>query len=461
MKEYSITNRINAFLRTPYYIVMVMLLTVLANMLELEIPMYTFITLIAVYVCLCGKDLLPLMPLFISGYVTPSRYNTPGRNPESVFYGASGAYIACLAAVVVAAIVIHVIRERKKICNVKPQLLWGMLALSAVYLLSGVGSDHYVTIVEKNIFHALLQSAAILIPYLLFCIFVDWNKARRDYLMWIGFCTGVLLCSEILWIYCTQDVIVDGAVLRDQIYTGWGMYNNMGGLLAIMIPYAFCLATMYKKIWAGALGGTVFLGCVFMTCSRSSILVGVLAYCICGILMLRYAGNRRQNTMVLVSGSAAVLLALLIFKEQFMRLFDVLMSLGLKLNNRDIVYKEGFHKFLQAPILGTGFYCTGYKPDAWSTLDRFHNVIPPRWHNTILQMLACCGAVGLLAYLFHRLQTVKLFLQRWSKENAFIACSLLMLLIASMFDCHFFNIGPVLFYSMSLSFVERIYLKNL
>ena len=117
---------------------------------------------------------------------------------------------------------------------------------------------------------------------------------------------------------------------------------------------------------------------------------------------------------------------------------------------------EGLKKFLQAPILGNSFYSTGgYEPWAWSTQEGFNNLIPPRWHNTIVQILVCCGSVGILAYLFHRIQTVQLFLRRVTKENTFIACSLLVLLISCMFDCHFFNIGPALFYSMALSFAEN------
>lgn len=455
LREHPIINKINTFLTTPYYIALVMVLTALANMFELELLMYTLVALIAVYTCLLGTDILPLMPLFISGYVTPSRINTPGRNPESVFYGASGTYIACLGAVIGAAIIVHMIRERKKIAKAKPQLLWGMLALSAVYLLSGIGSDHYAAIAGRNIFHALLQSAAILVPYLLFTIFVDWEKVCLDYFAWMGFGAGCLLCVEILWIYCTQEVVVEGSILRDLIYTGWGMYNNMGGLLAMMIPYAFCLATKYRKVWIGVLAGSGFLACVLMTCSRSSILSAGLAYCVCGVLMLRYARNRRNNIIVLASGTVAVLLAMFLFREQLMRLVNVLVNLGLKLNNRDIIYREGINKFLQSPILGTGFYCTGFKPDAWSTLESFHNIIPPRWHNTILQILVSCGLVGIFAYLFHRLQTVKLFLRRMTKENMFIACSILVLLLSCMFDCHLFNIGPALFYSMALSFAEN------
>ena len=454
-EEHSIINRINTFLARPHYVVLIMSLTALANILELELPMYTLIALTAVYTLLFGKDILPLMPLWIAGYVTPSRSNTPGRNPESVFYGTSGIYIAGLAAVICAAFIIHIIRARKKIVKAKPQLLWGMLALLAVYLFSGIGSDHYAVIAGRNIFHALLQSAAILLPYLMFCVFVDWDEVRSDYFAWIGFCVGSVLCIEILAVYVTQEVIVDGSLLRDQIYTGWGMYNNMGGLLAMMIPFAFSLGTQYRKIWIGALGASLFLGCVFLTCSRSSILTAVLIYCVSGFWMLRYSQNRRQNILMIVSIVFVGLSAMFFFRKQLMGVYSVLMNLGLKLNNRDIVYREGWNKFLQSPILGTSFYCSGYKPDAWSTLESFHNVIPPRWHNTILQILVCCGVSGILAYLFHRLQTVKLFLRRANRGNTFIACSILALLISSMFDCHFFNIGPVLFYSMALSFAEN------
>jgi hypothetical protein len=156
-----------------------------------------------------------------------------------------------------AALIVHVIRERKKIKEAKPKLLWGLLALSAVYLLSGIGSEHYATIAGRNIFHALLQIAAIMAPYLLFTVFVDWKNVRLDYFAWVGFGAGCLLSMEILGIYCTQEVIVDGIVRRERIYTGWGMYNNMGGLLAMMIPYAFCLATKYRKGWIGTLAGSV------------------------------------------------------------------------------------------------------------------------------------------------------------------------------------------------------------
>ena len=50
---------------------------------------------------------------------------------------------------------------------------------------------------------------------------------------------------------------------------------------------------------------------------------------------------------------------------------------------------------------------------------------------------------------------VKLFFDTLSKETVFIGASVFVLLICSLFDCHFFNIGPTLFYAMALAFAEN------
>jgi hypothetical protein len=73
-----------------------------------------------------------------------------------------------------------------------------------------------------------------------------------------------------------------------------------------------------------------------------------------------------------------------------------------------------------------------------------------------VQLLASCGAVGMGAYIIHRFQTAKLFLKKITPEKSFIACSIIVLLATSLFDCHSFNIGTVLLYSVSLAFAENL-----
>ena len=452
---HPIHNRIHRFLASPPYIIAVMLLTAAANMFSLELLTYSIFVLIAVYVCLSGSDLLPLMPLFIACYLTPSRGNNPGRNETSVFSGIGGIYLACLAVLILLAVVYRVIKDRHRFFSAKPKLLSGILVLLGAYVLSGIGSAAYPDAALKNILFALLQGAAIIVPYWLFSCGVDWEHVRKDYFAWVGFSTGGLLLCQILWIYSVCGIVVDGVIHRDLIYTGWGIHNNIGGMLAMMIPYAFCLATKYRRGWIGTVVGSAYFICVLLTCSRSSILIASIAYVACVLLMLHHARNRKHNTIALISVTVIAALAFLFFHDQLLRLFSELLGMGLDPSSRDEIYLEGFKLFKEKPILGNSFYSPGYQPWDWSTSDGFSSLFPPRWHNTVIQLLASCGSVGLGAYLLHRVQTVQLFLRRMTRENTFIGCSLLVLLGCSLFDCHFFNIGPVLFYSMALAFAEN------
>ena len=95
-----------------------------------------------------------------------------------------------------------------------------------------------------------------------------------------------------------------------------------------------------------------------------------------------------------------------------------------------------------------------------STVEQIKAVLPARWHNTVIQLLASCGLVGLLCYSVHRLQTIGMFWQKRHSDVVFIGFSVLALLIMSLLDCHFFNIGPTLFYSIALAFAEHLESEN-
>lgn len=451
-----IINRINRFLATPWYVAATMLLTGAAHILQLELAAYSIFAAVTVYICLLGSDLLGLMPIVICCYILPSAGNNPGRNEASVFSLAGGGiYIACLAVIIALAIIYRVIKDRHTFFAKKRTLMPGMLVLMGAYVLSGIGSEAYPDAAAKNIFFSLLQGGAIILPYWLFSGGVDWKKARNDYLAWIGFGVGGVLMVQILWLYCTSNVVIDGIINRKHIYTGWGMYNNIGAMLAMMIPFAFYLATKYRRGWLGTVVGSAFLICVLLTCSRSSILGATAIYCLCVLLMLYYARNRRHNTIALITVGGIILLAAGLFHEQLLRLFSDLLQKGLDPSTRDDIYREGLELFTQAPVFGSSFYPPDYQPWTWSTAEGFSQFFPPRWHNTVIQLLASCGLVGLGAYLVHRQQTLRMLLCIRSKEKTFIFCAVLVLLGCSLFDCHFFNIGPVLFYSMALAFAEN------
>lgn len=452
----TLRQRLDVFFSRPRYIFLIMALTGFSNLFGAELAVYTLFTAIIVYVCLWGRDLLPLMPIVICCYVAPSVGNNPGKSDTSVFTaGHGGLYILILGLIIAGVLLYRVIRDRKQFFSQKRVLLLGLVLLSISYLLSGIGSQGYTNIALKNIFFALLQGACILIPYWLFTGGVQWKTTRRDYFAWMGFALGCLLFVQILWIYCTDTIVVDGIIDRSRIYTGWGIYNNMGCMLAMMIPFAFYLASKYRKGWIGTVAGSVFLIGVFLTCSRASILVGVVCYVVCVGLMLFYARNRKGNLMALIIVICSLVLTVLVFHRQLYRLFSGVFSMGMDPNSRDSIFVSGLKQFMRAPVFGISFYPPEGLAWSWATTGSFRSFFPDRWHNTVIQLLAGCGITGFAAYCYHRYQTVRLLMLAKTQEQLLIGCSVLTLLACSMFDCHLFNLGPALFYSMALAFGEK------
>lgn len=451
----SLRQRVDRFLATPQYIAIVCLLALLSNTLALEPVVYGIYAVLTVYICMWGGDILPLMPIFICCYIAPSVGNNPGQNPESVFSGIGGMFMGILGALIGAACLYRVIRDRKRYLHRKYRLLPGMLLLAAAYLAGGIGIPGYWENAGRNFLFAFLQGASVWVLYVLFSGGVDWKRVRRDYFAWIGFCLGCVLFFQLLWIYLTQNVVVEGVIRRSRIYTGWGIHNNLGAMLAMMIPFAFFLATKYAKGWLGTVIGSVFLLGVFLSCSRNAILTGCAVYFMGIVLMLYYARNRRGNTLAALICIGVAAMLVILFSQQLLQLFSDILSMGFDPNSRDSIYIQGMEMFRRYPVFGCSFFSPGYEPWGWSTVEAFTGFFPPRWHNTFVQMLASCGVVGMAAYGLHRLQTLHLLLSDRSKEKLFIFCSILALLVCSLFDCHFFNIGPTLFYSMALAFAEN------
>ena len=460
LRETPGIKRINRFLASPGYVLAVALLSLLSSAFSLEMPVYTLFILVALYTCLLGDDLLPVMPLVVLCYIAPSAVNNPGRNGDSIFDPKHGGlYLVALVAALAVGVVFFLVKDRcrnfKKLFTCSRKLLFGMVLLWVAYMLSGLGSPAYPEYLKKNLFFGFVQGASVAVPYIVFAALVDWDKARKDYFAWLSVGVGLSLLGQFLWIYATEPVIQDGVIDRNLIYTGWGMYNNMGSLLAMMIPFPFYLGMAHKKGWLGALAGTVFLGGVFLSNSRTSMLAGAAVYGLCVLIQFFTTANKKRTVIALVAAAVLGIAGLVVLREKIFSLFEDILSRGFSLNHRDEFYIAGVNQFVKYPVFGGSFYPIDYVPWDWSEVASFSKFFPPRWHNTLIQLLACTGTVGLVTYLIHRLQTVRLFAAARNRENIFVALSLLVLVFCSLFDCHFFNIGPTMFYSMALAFAEK------
>ena len=471
LRQSSRVQAINSFLRSPGYILALSLLTVVCNLLGLELVYYTLVIALGLYVITLSKDLLPIMPMIMLCYIVPSVKNNPGRHGDSIFsFSNGGAYILALASVVVVFLIWRLISDKEMgsaFLTRKRSLVSGMLFLGVGYLLSGIGSYRYFGVFGRNLLFAFLQFISIALLYFLFTATVDWFNVPKDYLAWMGLGIGFTVLPQLLMAYLSGQAFMEGTGTMDRelIYTGWGMHNNIGGLMVMMIPFAYYLAYTKKHSWVYNLLGTILLGGVMLSCSRTAMAVGAGIYLVCAVILLKNKRTRKENLWVYCIGALAVLGFVAVFFEKLMEIFSLFFEeIGL-VSKRDVLLENGLKKFGNDPIFGGSFFFKGtpgeFVPWDFSEQATFSSFFPPRWHNTLVQIAASCGVVGLVGYGFHRFQTFRMLWRNRSTENLFIALYLAVLLLCSLMDCHFFNVGPVLFYSMALAFAENIHLSKL
>ncbi len=458
-QEQSLVQRLNAFLYTPAYLILIGGLTLLSNVFGQELIVYTAFILIGAFVCLYARDLLPLLPLFVCGYITPSRNNNPGRNEDSIFsFSGAGLYLAILLAGVVFCLVYRLIKDpniggKKFFCK-KRKLFSGMLILGLAYAISGIGSGQWPELGWRNLFFAFLQFVAIAGLYILLTGGVQWESAPKAYLFWTGTCVGYVVLFELLNLYLTANIIIDGEIYRNDIYTGWGHYNNIGALLTMVIPMPFFLTGKGRYAGFAYASAILFYIGLLFTSSRGSILFGTPIFIASYMYSLWHKRHARRQLLAHFGAIVAVIIGIVFVQDNIVQLFKVFGDNGLESPARVNIYEVGVAQFMRFPLFGGSFFPVDIELFSWSSSAKFVAFFPPRWHNTILQLLATGGIACVSAYTFHRIQTVKLFLNDFTEDKIFAALSIMALLLTSLLDCHFFNIGPVLLYSATLAVVE-------
>ncbi len=465
--ELPFAQKINKVLDSTAFLLAVTALMLICNIFALELVFYGFCGITVLYLGMFGTDFRLLIPMFTLCYITPGVSNNPGVRDETIFsMERGGALIFAFAGVALLAFLLRALvdpdlgfRRLKKM----PRLLWGILALGVAYLLSGIGSEGYLEFAPNNLVFALLQLVAIAVPFLAVTIGVHWDRLQAEYLASVGLLVGLATGVQIVSLYFLNNVVLeDGSIFRGNLVTGWGHYNNMAALIAMAIPFAFYFVYKGKRVLFHSLLAVLLVAFAVASCSRAGILGACGIYVFCSIVVLWKSKSKKARISVLVGLSASVvaLLAALVLLRGSL---EAAFASGLQSSTRLELYKEGLKAFAQAPLLGSSFFhlnrlvAAGGDPHwIFSDVAEFTAFFPGRWHNTLVQLLASCGLVGLLAYGFHRYQTVMLVWKRPSAEKSFAAISLAALLALSLVDCHFFNIGPMLFYACALAVMENL-----
>ena len=459
LKENSFINSIQKIMDSKFMIIAIVFLAAISNIFGLELPVYYCYTiLIAIGMLLCD-DILCLFPISCCGYMTFSKKNNPlSKEQTSIFLEKSSQVqmiiIGCIiASFIIARTIFDILKNKDR--RTKPKLLHGFLALGLVYIIGGIFSGFYD---KSTAFFGLVQILSLFFTYFCFYYTVDWKRVSKSYFPLLFTLIGFLMCAEVLKMLIDGGLFeMDGSFNRRTLFTGWGHYNNVASAFIFCLPAPFYFACTKKNGWFYSLIGTIFLLFIILNQSRNGMLMGTITYLICTIIVLINSKGKEKakNFIFFLVILITTILILILLKDLLERVFASIYTAGTSDRGRINIYKNGLKQFKDNPIFGNGFYqCEAYR---WGIAYESGDFLPPRYHNTYIQILASCGIVGIIGYVYHRIETIKILLKRKNLGNLIIGITLFAFIILCLFDCHFHNLGPGFLYSALLIFSEKVY----
>ena len=467
IRSSALISNINDIITSFYGVGILGIFTFLAFAFSLELEFYTFVVLYTIYVGIFADDFTPLMPLFIFCYIAPSKSNNPGMQTDGLFYGSSATYLVTIVTIAVVVLLARIIFDKemglRRLFTQKRVLLPSMLVLGVSYLLSGILHPQYAEYAKSNLTFASIQFVSVILLYFIFSATVNWDYFDFEYIAFIGLVMGFVVSAEVGFIYLTEDIIQNGVIGdRYLIQTGWGCYNNIGAIISMSIPFAFYFASR-KSGSAAFLAVACFLFIVVVfTGSRGSLLGAIFAFVTSFIYTFIKCENKREFRIASFVLFAVLIAGAWVAREKLEGIFQNIPNIFNNIGGSVTVgdsgrldyYKNGIQVYLKNPIFGQSFYPMEEDLCSFSVVPEFISFFPPRWHSTLIQMMASCGTVGILAYLYHRLSTIVLYCKKCTKNNTYLFFCAGTLVGMSLLDCHFFNVGPVLFYSTVLAVAE-------
>lgn len=461
IREMKIINYLRLIIDSIWTMIAIVALAACANIFAIEIPVYyTYVVIIILTVLFCD-DMLSLLPIACASYMTFSKNNNPlDESQTSFFITNSGKTHMLVIGIIIAVfalsrIIFDIItkKERRSI----PKLLLGFCLLGLAYIIGGIFTKSYS---HRTAFFGLVQILTLSFSYFVFYFTVDWKRVKASYFATLFTIIGFMMVAEMLNLLIITDFFNSGVEYsRSLLYTGWGHYNNIGSICILTLPAPFYFAMTKKNGWMYAIIGVIFYINILLTQSRNAMLFGTIIIFITAFITLLKASMPEKQKLVICYFIILIVTSMCIiaFNEQLQLSFGSIFSRGADSSGRDQIYIDGIKQFFNAPVFGLGFYeCQGPQ---WG-INNVNDFLPPRYHDTYVQLLASCGLFGMLCYLYHRFETIKLFKNNYSAESIIMFITITSFILISIFDCHFFNIGPGFLYSAVLLLAEKTLHKN-
>lgn len=417
---------------------------------------FYYVAVTGIIILTLCDDLTPFITLLAFLTVIISHKHSPSVASGNSGYLFQPAVLAQVITLVVLLVSAGIVRIIIMFCQRKfkfTPMFFGLCALSVAFLLNGLFSKGYT---PMNLLYGIFQALIYLGIFVLLKDNIKINGKTFKYVATVFLALSILLVAELFIAYfTTEGIYVNGELHRSKLSFGWGVYNTMGMLLLLCIPSVTYLASLYKHGWILTVYSVVLILSCILSLSRSAMLGAVVIYPLSLIYLIVKTKQRLVNGLI-IGGAAIVAIIVVAIKwdsvaNSFSQIFEnVIVNGQLNGSGRMKLYKTAWEEFLKAPVFGTGFFSGSLEGSAAYNASGL-DIIPLFYHNTLFQMAASCGIVGLAAYLVHRCQTVFSFLGNVTVERTYLAVSMLTILFLSLLDVHMFDILPTMLYICFLS----------
>lgn len=444
----NLKNKLVFFLESYYYPVLVFLTTLVCHSLSCELIGAAIIISSGCCGFILCKDLkFFISPLIMFILMFSEKSVSSGQYYETPYKIA----MVIVGFMVICFFVAHFIIHKRNVDFkgiLKSKLFLGYVLLCSSFFLNGLFNfDEYTYF---NLIYALILSASLFLVYAIFYSNLRSDLSVKKYLFFVLFLISLLVTFELYIGFLGQFQIVNGEIVKESIMLGWGMWNNIGGMMAFLLPIHFYFASTVKKYgWVFYLTALISYIAIVLTLSRSSLLVSTFMIATCALISCFKGENKKANRIITGAVCALGILGVIVFWDKISSILGDYLARGFDDNGRFEMYLHGLNNFISNPIFGGGFY------SAYVLEHQFVSFLPFRYHNTIIQMMGTCGFLGIASYLFHRYQTVKLAWQKKSLYTLFAVLSILSMLLCSLLDNHFFNLYPGIIYSVILVVLEK------
>lgn len=439
-KNSEIVRRICAFIDGPYYPLALGGAILLFYMLSWSVVTLAICMACVAFVCLFCEDTRPALATFLLAC-----FGLQYKYDVAAYYSIGAIIVYALVGLPLVFSLVYRVVVYKPIRQKRP-LMTGFLAFGFALLSSGWFSQYYSVL---SFLYGLLQLGSFLFVYLYFSYTM---KHREDNILYLArLCATViaLISLQVLFLYLTRYTL--GRPLdwrwKDEMILGWGISNMVGETLAMLLPAVFFLIYKEKR---GYLYYLLVLACliaIYFTLGRGALACAAVVT-VAGVVVNCFVGENRLLNLILVGIGVLCVVGVVVFlivTGKMAGLLTFFTSVGMDDRGRVEMWSNHLWLFTESPVFGTGFM-------AYRQLD-----LGPQLnaHNTILQMMSSAGLIGLGCYLYHRIQSVAIFLKKPKLDRLFMGACILTGLVASLIGPLFFRTYFAFFYSAILLIVEK------